>query len=193
MGILIKDAGTFKGDLVKGEVSVKQSGTWKQAEQVYVKDGGTWYQMFPDLQLPRWGVGGFSDVDLMGGKSGLDQAGGAYETWTGPQDFIDSVLTTIFPDQSDGQIINYNVPFPDYLYFACPKGETGSMTPTDTGTGFPGGWDGIQWADGGFDVTAGPLEFTYDDGNGATTWYVYRTDFSGIGQVEFSIAFELTS
>ena len=141
------------------------------------------------IPLARWGVAQFADDDLMGGKSGTNMTGGAYETWTGPQDFIDNAVATLMPSNVDSETFTFNAATTaDYVYFAHPV-ALGLGTLIDNATSFPGGWDGVLWADGGYEGTSGPITVQYDAGDGAgpIDWYVYRTDFSGIGNNTFRV------
>jgi hypothetical protein len=65
----------------------------------------------------------------------------------------------------------------------------GTVTFVDNSNGFPGGWDGIQWADGDYGSEFGPIDITVDAGNGPETWSIYRTDFSGIGTMSWTVNF----
>lgn len=143
----------------------------------------------------RFGIGQFSGPDLTGGKndgqnSGMNLEGQPYEQWTGPQDFFTSVLTSVMPSNNNGEQLSLNlVTGADYGYFAHPS-DLGTATHTDLATGWPGGWDGITWEqDGNFGDTSGPIEVTVDDGSGPRLWKIYRTDFSGIGQYAWSVAY----
>jgi len=145
-----------------------------------------------------YGLGQFSDTDFTGGKTNLvngvptNQGGTPYQHWTGPQQFIDQQLTTHLTGAGPFPTVNMNVTWgtngdtPQYGYFAHPA-YMGSAVFTDNSTGFPGSWDGMQWADGDVGTTTGPLTVTYDDGTGASLWKVYRTDFSGIGVISFTV------
>lgn len=139
--------------------------------------------------IALYGIAQFSDKDLTGGKSGKNLDGGTYERWTSAQDFFTKVLKNRMPSNTNGQIFSLDLAdTTKYGYFAHPS-ELGTATFTDQSTNYPGGWDGIQWPDGDFGDTTGPLEFTLDDGTGARKWKVYRVDFSGIGKYSWSVAY----
>jgi hypothetical protein len=190
MSLLLKSAGIWKS-LEQGSVHLRD-GTIKQASQIWAKRSGTWYpiwttQTFPSAGPQIWGIAQFSDTDFTGGKDDPNQAGDPYERWTGPQDFISSELTVSHDGNGDA-VVTMDVPFPEYGYFAHPA-SMGVATFIDNATGFPGGWDGAGWPDGGSGTTSGPLTVTYDDGSGPKDWYVYRTDYSGIGQMSWTVQF----
>lgn len=143
----------------------------------------------------RFGFGQFSGPDLTGGKddgenSGMNIEGHPYEQFAGPQDFFNKTLTNMMASNNDGEQYALNLVSGDqYGYFAHPS-DLGAATHTDLATGWPGGWDGITWTqDGGFGDTYGPVEVTIDDGSGPRLWKIYRTDFSGIGQYSWSVAY----
>ena len=143
-----------------------------------------------DYRLPGapkvlWGVAQFADTDFTGGKTNPNQDGTPYTRWNGPQDFIDTQLTNSYSGTGDMDIDLF-VPFPQYAYFAYPVSQ-GVADIRDKATNNPGGWDGATWADGGFDSTSGPLTVTYDDGSGPEDWFVYRTSFSGIEAMSWTI------
>lgn len=188
MPIYLKDNNVFSPELLQGSAFVKVSGNWVEAEQIFVEKDSVWLPMFP-VTFPRWGIGQFADTDFTGGKSGTNQAGGAYETWSGPQDFIDSVCTNIIPSVEDEVEFSISVSgMENYGYYAHPA-EWGNAIFTDTNSSFSGAWDGASWEDGGFTGDSGPLVVSYDDGTGAKNWHVYRTDFSAIGSFTYSVSY----
>lgn len=77
----------------------------------------------------------------------------------------------------------------DYAYFAHPI-ELGIATFVDRSTGIAGGWDGASWPDdGGIGEVYGPIVVGRLIGDVATDWYLYRTDFPGIGTKIFDVTF----
>jgi len=188
MSLFIKTAGVWKS-LLQASVPVRD-GTIKIPTQLFLKDSGAWKAIWnaasPQTALKvLWGLAQFADTDFTGGKTDPNQAGTPYTRWTGPQDFIDSQLTNSY--SGTGPIdIDLFVPFPEYAYFAYPVSQ-GYADIRDNATNYPGGWEGATWEDGGFGGTSGPLTVTYDDGSGPEDWYVYRTSFSGIDQMSWTI------
>ena len=75
----------------------------------------------------------------------------------------------------------------DYGFFAYPT-ALGKATFVDTDNNFEGGWDGATWPDDGtvvFDRYE-PVVVYVDN----TQWYLYRTDFSGLGRKTWNVKFE---
>ena len=134
----------------------------------------------------------FSDTDFTGGKEDPNQAGDPYTRWTGVQDFMDSVLVNEHTTQEDNITISMDLAFPDYGYVAHPL-EFGLASFRDNSNNFPGGWDGIYWPDGSTTSQSGPMTVQYDngDGTGISYWCIYRTDFSGIGSMSWTVNFAL--
>ena len=194
MPLVIRD-NVYSPPFSKGDVYVKDTGTWKEAENVYVKHNGYWFPMWVSSQTPlaRYGFGSYAGPDL-------DQNG-----YLGIQDFFDKV----FIDQVTSNVDN--VEFfgsggdldTTYGYLAYPA-ELGTLLqkefqhrkfdmldgvwaepspPEFDITGYArGGWDGIEAP---FDLAvpfyhwtpSGPKIVVADDGSGLKTWYLYRTDF----------------
>ena len=186
MPLFVNNASTWEA-LSPEDVHIKDAGTYKSVVQGWVKDAGAWKPLWSLAPATaRWGLAQFSDTDFTGGKSDPNQAGDPYESWTGVQDFIDSELTNVITPVTDGQIIT-TVAFPLYVYLAIPKSE-GFVTFTDDDTGFAGGFNGAAWGDGGTPSTSGPVTVSYNDGTGVVDWYVYRSDFSGIGSQSWTLS-----
>tara|TARA_B100000700_G_scaffold88627_1_gene99944 strand:- start:60846 stop:61427 length:582 start_codon:yes stop_codon:yes gene_type:complete len=189
MPLLTKQSGAWT-DLAASAVFLFHSGQIKNPTQAFIKRAGSWQPVFdagnpwPASPLPagtpRFGVAQFSDTDFTGGKTDPNPAGDPYIRWSGVQEFMDTVLL------QQGTDIDLNVPYPEYGYFAHPK-SMGTASIVDNAFGFEGGWDGAAWEeDGGTGSTTGPVEVTYDDGDGPKQWLVYRTDYSGLGQMSWS-------
>lgn len=189
MSLLLKNSGVWT-DVPQGDLFLNANGSVVAPTQIWIKRNGLWKPVWSQTSggLPRWGIAQFSDTDFTGGKEDPNQAGDPYDHWTGVQDFIDSELTSIHPVQENGIVVDLDIPFPYYAYFAHPV-EMGLAEFIDNENGFPGGWDGIEWPDGQVGSTSGPMMVTYDDGNGPSYWYIYRTDFSGIGQMSWTVNF----
>lgn len=189
MSLLIKSLGLWK-EIVKSKFKINSSGTVVEPVQGFIKNSGTWVPIWTEdagVINVAFGVAQFSDTDFTGGKLAQNQAGQPYDTWTGVQDFIDSALT-LQPLVGNSVDIADTLDFPYYGYFAHPA-SLGLAQFADGSSGFPGGWDGIEWEDGGMGSTSGPKLVQYDDGTGLADWYVYRTNFSGIGESSWTVSF----
>lgn len=185
MSLFINNAGTVKS-IARGGVHMRHAGAIKQVEQIWIKRNGVWHPVWASTFRARFGVAQFSDTDFTGGKEYPNQAGEAYTQWAGPQDFIDSALTHNYSSAQSSLQVELSMPFPQYAYFAHPQ-SYGIAEFIDNANGFPGGWDGITWGDGTIGEIYGPVTVVYDDGSGPENWYVYRTDFSGIGNMSWTV------
>lgn len=196
MPVLIKDNGALK-DVSKENFRLRHSGSVVVPTKGLLRHNGQWVSLWIEnttepedpvsnsplpAGVPRWGVAQFADTDFTGGKTDPNADGQPYQRWTGPQDFIDSMLQTYDPSME----VSMNIPFPDYGYFAH-KASDGTATFLDGTYGWPGGWDGATWEDGGFGSTQGPISVMYDDGSGPAEWLIYRTDFSGVGDMMWNV------
>lgn len=166
MPLKIKDAGAIT-QLKRGDVPYNDNGNVVDVDQIWIKNSGVWHPMFDIVALARWGYDSFAGP-------ALDENG-----HTGPQAFIDG-LTTMMPSNEDGETLDYFLPDDQtYAYFAHPK-VLGVAVFTDVNSQFSGAWDGASWeADLSNTGNSGPIEVTYDAGNGPEQWYVYRTDWPG--------------
>jgi len=75
-----------------------------------------------------------------------------------------------------------------YGYFFSPV-SNGAIQFTEINSNLLGGWDGATWADGDIGSTNGPATISLDFGAGPSDWYVYRTDFAGIGIVTWKLRY----
>lgn len=193
MSLYIRDSGVWK-KTQQGDVFNRVAGAYRAARQIWVKRGGVWFPVWGYAPSPtrylRWGTANFSDTDFLGGKEFPNQAGVAYTVWSGPQDFISSVCTNVHTTRESDVLVEMNCSFPNYGYVAHPL-EFGIATFHDNNSGFPGGWDGIYWPDGSMTEKTGPMLVVYDDGGGPSYWLVYRTDYSGIGSMSWTVDFAL--
>lgn len=97
-------------------------------------------------------------------------------------------LTSMLPSNAN-QVFNINVPTGQYGYFAHPS-FLGIATFTDVTTEFEGGWHGASWPyDGTAGPVNGPIAVLRNIGGVVQTWYVYRTDYPGIGNKQFRVTF----
>lgn len=152
--------------VAKEDVRVRHEGAVRNISQAFVKHGATWKPVFEQLSVARWGYAEYAGPSL---------SENGYE---GPQSFIEQHLTT-YTDNSDGQLLTYDLPDNVYAYFAHPA-SLGVATFTDTANSFQGAWDGATWLDDYSNLDAmGPVEVEFDAGDGVELWYVYRTDWPG--------------
>jgi hypothetical protein len=107
------------------------------------------------------------------------------------QDII-AYLTIPMTSVASGQEFTIELPtVADYGYF-CHPSVLGVATFTDVSNGFSGGWDGATWpSDGSIGGTTGPLSVTRTIGQDTQTWYLYRTDFSGLGTRTFRVDYTI--
>lgn len=87
-------------------------------------------------------------------------------------------------------LLNLNIQS-GYGYLAYPT-ALGLATFTDE-NGFEGGWDGASWAPGsvgdGVGEHYGPITVQRDVSGQMISYYIYRTDFDNLGQLEFTVSF----
>ena len=153
----------------RGEVFLKQSGVQEALDNVFLKNAGTWYPMFPMIALSRWGITTFAGSDLL--QNGASSV----------QDFADTHLTNILASNDEG--ITFDLPATSattYGYFATPTLLGEAEFRDDDNPAFPGGWDGATWSsdpwsDGTWE-NKGPTTVQFDGGRGVEDWYVYRQD-----------------
>lgn len=95
-------------------------------------------------------------------------------------------LASEMPNTDDGQF-TLNVTGSEYGFFAYPA-ALGEATFIDNNIMLEGGWDGATWSDDGSTIgdKYTPIVIEKD----GTKWFVYRTDFSGIGNIDYSVKFE---
>ena len=98
-------------------------------------------------------------------------------------------LTNVFTTTNNQEFAVDQSNSVDYVFIAYPA-ALGRATFVDTSIPYigEGGWEGATWPDNGdfiFDSYE-PIVITRD----GTDWYVYRTDFPGVGNRTWSIEFE---
>lgn len=103
---------------------------------------------------------------------------------------IGQYLTTELPSLASGQRFTLTAPSGKYMYFCYPQ-SLGLATFRDTASNFEGGWDGASWPDdGSVGDQYGPIVVQRRNELGVTsTWYLYRTDFEGIGTFTYEVTF----
>jgi hypothetical protein len=100
-------------------------------------------------------------------------------------DFELSQLLNTLPSNSN-QVFNLTIPAGDYGYFAHPS-NLGIARFVDN-TGLEGGWDGASW-ESTIGQYSGPIAILRNIGGVIQTWYLYRTDFPGLGVKQYTVSF----
>lgn len=102
---------------------------------------------------------------------------------------IAKYLTKSLPTLDDRQRFTLTAGSGEYMYFCYPASLKQAKF-IDVATDFEGGWDGASWPDNG-DVGEqfGPIAVTRIIQGIPSTWYLYRTDFSGIGTFTYEVTF----
>lgn len=96
-------------------------------------------------------------------------------------------LTNSLPTNANQQF-SITVPNGQYGYFAHPS-NLGIAKFVDE-LGYEGAWDGASWpASGTIGANNGPIAIMRNIGGVVQTWYVYRTDFPGIGAKQYTVSF----
>ncbi len=102
-----------------------------------------------------------------------------------------NLLTNVLTTSISGSTFSLNDGGTQYMYFASPAIH-GNLTFTDTVINIVGGWDGANWpTDNTYLETGGRKEIQLTIGGDTRTWYLYRTDFKGIGLRTFRINFDV--
>jgi hypothetical protein len=102
---------------------------------------------------------------------------------------IDQYLTQYFNDIQSGETFTVTAPTSEYVYFASPVSY--GLATFAIGDGVSGGMDGATWPDdGSVGMTTGPLTITRISGGVSTDWYLYRSDFAGVGTVTLTVNFD---
>ena len=190
MPFTIKNAGVWTPEAQKGDVSIKDAGTWKTANQMYLRDQGVWVPMWSEIPLVRYGYGPFA-------ANTLDQAAG----FATAEAFLNNYVATDFPDNDDGHTITADTSGETanstYLYLMWPA-ELGDITIQNESFGAPEEWWGQGETYAGeiwnFVSDPGRVTVNLDDGTGARDWYVRRNDTVGgydLVTTLYSFAFSL--
>lgn len=103
---------------------------------------------------------------------------------------ITQYLTESLPTLNNNQRFTLTAPAGKYMYFCYPT-TLGKAEFTDVASNFVGGWDGASWPDDGSTGDQyGPIAITRTNELGvSSTWYLYRTDFDGIGTYTYEVTF----
>jgi len=96
-------------------------------------------------------------------------------------------LPNSFPDNNDRRF-TVDVPSGKYGYFAYPV-DLGYARFVEASSGLEGGWEGATWADGEVGDSKEPIKVVRNICGTAVEWFIYRTDFSGIGSQTFDVSF----
>lgn len=103
---------------------------------------------------------------------------------------VANYLTGKLPNNNSNQRFTLTAPAGQYMYFCHPV-SLGIAKFVDTASDLEGGWDGASWPDDG-DIgdQYGPITITRLDSKGVpSNWYLYRTDFDGIGTFTYEVSF----
>ena len=114
---------------------------------------------------PTYGVGPFGVVDE-----------------TGADKWVVTPMTT----KISGGVVTLTIPSGDFGYFMHPI-EYGVATFTDFYTKIPGGWDGAAWPLNDIGTTDGPITINVTRSGITRQYYLYRTDFDGLGVVAYQV------
>lgn len=103
---------------------------------------------------------------------------------------IQEFLSEEAPNLSTGFTFSLVSNLGEYMYFTHPV-SLGIARFFDLDSGFEGGWDGASWPDDGdIGTVYGPIVVQRLDSSGNTSdWYLYRTDFDGLGEINYRIEF----
>ncbi len=92
-------------------------------------------------------------------------------------------------DFSTTQLIQIDTAMGEYAYLMYPV-SMGLVQFRDTASDLIGAWDGASWPDDGdIGTELGPIVIKRNIDGVMEDWYLYRTDFDGLGEFEFEITF----
>jgi hypothetical protein len=93
--------------------------------------------------------------------------------------------TTLMP--VNGISLGVTITAGNYAYFAIPVAQ-GQVKFTDKSNYYEGAWDGASWPnDGNIGQEIGPVTISMTVDNITQDWYVYRTDFSSLGNKTYLV------
>lgn len=110
-----------------------------------------------------------------------------------PDAALKAALSAQMASNVTGDTLTLNIVAGSWGYLMSPV-SNGAITFLDIspsgGGGATGGWDGASWpADGRVGDTRGPVVVTLDFGAGEEEWYLYRTDFQGLGNRTYRLTY----
>lgn len=104
-------------------------------------------------------------------------------------DDLDALMDGQMTSNVTGDTITLSAPGAgDYMYMLSPV-YNGAITFTDTATNIIGGWDGASWPDNDIGESYGPVVISVVVNGTPEDWYVYRTDFPGIGNKTWRLSY----
>lgn len=103
---------------------------------------------------------------------------------------VGTYLNQSLPTLASNQRFTLTASANQYMYF-CHPASLGIAKFVDVGSDLEGGWDGASWPDNGeVGDLYGPISITRLDSQGKlSNWYLYRTDFDGIGTYTYEVSF----
>ena len=101
---------------------------------------------------------------------------------------IEGYLTSELPSTASGQTIELNIAAGTYGYFAYPAALGLATFTNQADSSIQGGWDGAGWPnDGSIGLSTGPLTVSRTINGIETSWFLYRTDSTSLGNVSYHI------
>ena len=142
----------------------------------------------PPVALAGTSVQLFADVVFESGCFALDAPVYGYSATNIDEDSEIGALPLSLPNTANA-VVAFDVPAGQFGFVSYPK-ELGLATFINQSSSFEGGWDGAGWPEDGIGVSIGPITVTRTIDGTTRSWYVYRTDFSGLGTDSYSITFQ---
>lgn len=104
-------------------------------------------------------------------------------------DQMRSSIDSEMPSSDSGHEFTTTTSGNNYIYFSHPA-TLGIATFTEVNSGLDGGMDGASWpADGSIGTVYGPIEITREVDGTEEIWYLYRSDFPGLGEITFRVRY----
>lgn len=112
----------------------------------------------------------------------------------GPEGLVDyaslsTYLDSTMPSSASGNSFTTESTGSNFIYFAHPA-SLGVATFTEPTLGLSGGMDGATWPAGSIGTEYGPLTVTRTIDGVDEDWYLYRSDFPGIGEITFRVDYD---